>query len=145
MYKIETHLHVELQKDVLPILTELFPNLQFIISTHSPFVISSAENAVIYDLENHLLVENGLTNLPYEGIVEGYFGADLLSQELREKFEEYRELAVKPQLTPAEYARIGELEMYLDEVPDYLALPLSSEYHQLKLELDKRGKRHGKD
>lgn len=143
--EIETHLHVELQKDVLPILTELFPNLQFIISTHSPFVISSAENAVIYDLENHLLVENGLTNLPYEGIVEGYFGADLLSQELREKFEEYRELAVKPQLTLAEYARIGELEMYLDEVPDYLALPLSSEYHQLKLELDKRGKRHGKD
>ena len=137
--EIETHLHVELQKDILPILTELFPNLQFIISTHSPFVLSSAKNAVIYDLENHLLVENGLTNLPYEGIVEGYFGADLLSQELRAKFDEYRELAVKPQLTPVEYARIGELEMYLDEVPDYLALNLSSEYRQLKLGLEERG------
>ena len=137
--EIETHLHVALQKEILPILTELFPNLQFIISTHSPFVLSSAKNAVIYDLENHLMVENGLTNLPYEGIVEGYFGADLLSQELRKKFDEYRELAVKPQLTPAEYVRIGELEMHLDEVPDYLALNFSSEYRQLKLKLEEGG------
>lgn len=137
--EIETHLHVELQKDILPILTELFPNLQFIVSTHSPFVLSSAKNAVIYDLENRLLVENGLTNLPYEGIVEGYFGADLLSQELRNKFERYRTLISKPDLTPADYAEIGELEMYLDEIPDYLALTFVPEYHRLKLELEQRG------
>lgn len=137
--EIETHLHVELQKKIVPILTELFPNIQFILTTHSPFVLNSAQNAVIYDLEKRMLVENGLTNLPYEGIVEGYFGADRLSQELREKFDRYRTLAGKEELTDGEYAETAELETYLDEVPDYLALDFAAEYSRLKLELANRG------
>ena len=48
--EIETHLHVELQKQILPFLTQMFPNVQFIVATHSPFVITSLENAVVYDL-----------------------------------------------------------------------------------------------
>lgn len=137
--EIETHLHVELQKEIVPILTELFPNIQFIMTTHSPFVLNSAQNAVIYDLERHMLVENGLTNLPYEGIVEGYFGADLLSQELRKKFTKYRELAQKSALTDEDFAEAAELEMYLDEVPDYLALGIATEYSRLKLEFANKG------
>lgn len=137
--EIETHLHVELQKKIVPILTELFPNIQFIMTTHSPFVLNSAPNAVVYDLEKHMLVENGLTNLPYEGIVEGYFGADLLSQELREKFEKYRRLVQKSDLTDEDFAEAAELEMYLDEVPDYLALGIATEYSRLKLEFTNRG------
>lgn len=78
--EIETHLHLELQKEILPILTILFPNIQFVVTTHSPFILSSLDNAVIYDLENETLVENGLMNLPYQGIVEGYFKADALSK-----------------------------------------------------------------
>lgn len=134
--EIETHLHVELQKEIVPILTELFPNLQFILTTHSPFVLNSTPNAVVYDLEKNLLVEDGLTNLPYEGVVEGYFNVDLLSQELRKKFEEYRTLVKKEQLTDKDYAKIVELENYLDEVPDYLALDFAAEYSRLKCEFD---------
>lgn len=137
--EIETHLHVELQKKIVPILTELFPNIQFIMTTHSPFVLNSAQNAVIYDLENHMLVEEGLTNLPYEGIVEGYFGADRMSQELRNKFERYKALVGKAELTDEEFAETAELETYLDEVPDYLALEFSAEYSRLKLEFANRG------
>lgn len=47
-------------------------------------------NVVIYDLERSLLVEDGLVNMPYEGVVEGYFQADKLSMELKQKFERYR-------------------------------------------------------
>lgn len=136
--EIETHLHVGLQKQIVPILTGLFPNIQFIMTTHSPFVLNSATNAVVYDLEKHMLVKNGLTNLPYDGIVEGYFGADLLSQELREKFEEYRELVQKSALTDEDFAEAAELELYLDEVPDYLALGFAAEYSRLKLEFSTR-------
>ena len=137
--EIETHLHVELQKQIVPILTELFPNIQFIMTTHSPFILNSASNSVIYDLEKRMLVENGLTNLPYEGIIESYFGADLLSQELREKFEQYRALVQKADLTDEDFAVAAELEMYLDEVPDYLALDMATEYSRLKLEFASRG------
>lgn len=136
--EIETHLHVELQKKIVPILKELFPNIQFIMTTHSPFVLNSAENAVIYDLEKKMLVKDGLTNLPYEGIVEGYFGADRLSQELRDRFDRYRALAAKEKLTDEEYAETADLETYLDEVPDYLALDIAAEYSRLKLELENR-------
>lgn len=76
--EIETHLHLELQKKILKFLTTLFPNIQFIVSTHSPFILNSLEDAVIYDLENKILVENGLSDVPYEGIVEGYFKVDTM-------------------------------------------------------------------
>jgi predicted ATP-binding protein involved in virulence len=59
--EIETHLHLELQKKILPILTKLFPNIQFIVTTHSPFVLNSIANTVIYDLENHTLVQSERT------------------------------------------------------------------------------------
>ena len=77
--EIETHLHLELQKNIMPLLTTVFPNIQFIVTSHSPFILNSIENMVIYDLEKNLLVENGMDNIPYDGIVEGYFGADKLS------------------------------------------------------------------
>lgn len=137
--EIETHLHLELQKEILPILIKLFPNIQFVITTHSPFILSSIDNAVIYDLENKTLVENGLNNLPYEGIVEGYFKADTLSEELREKFERYKNLILKDELSDEEYEEIDKLEFYLDEIPDYLAKELTSEYSRLKLEFLNRG------
>ena len=83
------------QKKILPILINLFPNIQFIVTTHSPFILSSVNNVVIYDLENKTLVENGMKNLPYEGIVEGYFKADRLSEELRKNFSRYKVLVSK--------------------------------------------------
>ena len=137
--EIETHLHLELQKKILPILTGLFPNIQFVITTHSPFILSSLDNTVIYDLENKTFVKNGLKNLPYEGIVEGYFKADTLSEELREKFERYKVLVSKNELTDEEYEEIDQLEYYLDEIPDYLAKELAAEYSRLKLEFSNRG------
>lgn len=136
--EIETHLHVDLQKKIVPILTQLFPNIQFILTTHSPFVLNSTANAVVYDLEKRLLVKDGLTDLPYEGVVEGYFDTDLLSAELRQKFTEYKGIVQKATLTDEDFARASELETYLDEVPDYLALDFSEEYNRLKLELMNR-------
>lgn len=66
--------------------------------------------------------KDGLTDLPYEGVVEGYFDTDLLSAELRQKFTEYKGIVQKATLTDEDFARASELETYLDEVPDYLAL-----------------------
>ena len=46
----ENHLHPELQQTLLPTLLEAFPNVQFIVATHNPFIISSVESSVIYVL-----------------------------------------------------------------------------------------------
>lgn len=136
--EIETHLHLELQKEILRFLVQMYPKIQFIASTHSPFVLNSIDNAVVFDLENKTLVSEGLVNLPYEGIVEGYFEADRLSDELKNKFERYKSLAGKKELSDEEYAEIMELEVALDEIPDYLALEFTTEYQRLKLEFENR-------
>ena len=52
--ELETHLHIELQKKILPFLTEFFPNIQFIVTTHSPYILNSISNAKAYDLEEEL-------------------------------------------------------------------------------------------
>ncbi|MDE7339232.1 MAG: ATP-binding protein [Lachnospiraceae bacterium] len=132
--EIETHLHLELQKNIMPLLTTIFPNIQFVVTTHSPFILNSIENVVIYDLESNLLVENGLNNVPYDGIVEGYFGADRLSDTLKEKFEQYRSLVEKESLSDDEMSKIAELELYLDEIPGSIAIRGSrfvNEFHIL--------------
>lgn len=132
--EIETHLHLDMQKSVLDLLTTVFPNIQFIVTTHSPFVLNSLENAVIYDLEKKTLVQEGLANIPYSGIVEGYFKADALSVKLRNKFERYKQLVQQQDLCDDDFEEIAELEMYLNEIPDYLALDITTEYQRLKLE-----------
>lgn len=135
--EIEAHLHLELQKNIVPLLIQIFPNIQFIFTTHSPFVLNSIANVVIFDLEKHLLVQGdiGLKNLPYEGIVEGYFNASSLSDELKEKYERYKDLAQKKKLQDEDYRELAALELYLDEIPDYLALGIMADYQNLKLDL----------
>ncbi|MBK1833923.1 AAA family ATPase [Roseibacillus ishigakijimensis] len=46
----ETHLHPAWQRYVLRIAQELFPNAQFIVATHSPFIISSINRGWIHIL-----------------------------------------------------------------------------------------------
>lgn len=137
--ELETHLHLDLQKKIFPFLTDFFPKIQFIVTTHSPFILSSAENTLIYDLENKIEIDNGLRNLPYSGIVEGYFEVDTLSEELKTKFNRYKELYNKEKLEDRDYDELADLEFYLDEIPDYLAVDFSSEYSKMKLEFENRG------
>lgn len=136
--EIETHLHLELQRKILDLLTTIFPKIQFIVTTHSPFVLNSLPDVVIYDFEKKILVKNGLSDVPYDGIVEGYFKADMMSEELRTKFERYKELTEKKNLTDDDYEEITRLEMYLDEIPDYLALGITTEYQRQKLQFEER-------
>ncbi len=53
--EIEVHLHPAWQRKILPVVQKLFPNAQIFISTHSPFVVGSVDNAWVYKLEG----ENG--------------------------------------------------------------------------------------
>ena len=49
--EIDSHLHIELQKNVLPQLISLFPQVQFIITTHSPFfVMGMAESGKEFEI-----------------------------------------------------------------------------------------------
>ncbi|MCL2873675.1 MAG: AAA family ATPase [Defluviitaleaceae bacterium] len=92
--EIETHLHVELQRRVLPFLTQMFPNVQFIIATHSPFVMTSLENAIVYDLEKNERLEKP-SFYSYDTVVESFLDTSMYSNELQGYFARYKELCLK--------------------------------------------------
>jgi predicted ATP-binding protein involved in virulence len=78
----------------------MFPNVQFIVTTHSPFVITSLANAVVYDLEKHEQLENP-SLYSFESVVESFLDTSVYSQTLRTYFERYKELCFKKR-TPEE-------------------------------------------
>lgn len=44
--EVDKHLHIRLQKEILPLLFEKFPNIQFIVTSHAPFLaLGLAENS----------------------------------------------------------------------------------------------------
>ena len=53
--EIELHLHPEWQKSVLPRLLQTFPNVQFVVTTHSPLVLAQL-NSLLYRLQGEIAV-----------------------------------------------------------------------------------------
>jgi predicted ATPase len=47
----ENHLHPELQRAVLPGLLTAFPDAQFIVATHNPFIVGSVPDSNVYVLD----------------------------------------------------------------------------------------------
>lgn len=59
--EIDKNLHISMQHEILPKLLNMFPNVQFIVTSHSPFLImglahDAQERAHIIDLDNDGLV-----------------------------------------------------------------------------------------
>ena len=47
----ENHLHPSMQRSLLRRLIEAFPKAQFVIATHSPFIVSSVKDSFVYVLQ----------------------------------------------------------------------------------------------
>ena len=45
--EIDCHIHPRWQKSIMPSLTELFPNCQFIVTTHSPYIVESVQDCEV--------------------------------------------------------------------------------------------------
>lgn len=89
--ELETHLHIDLQKKILPFLTKFFPRIQFIVTTHSPYILGSVENVVAYDLEHKMMLEK-TGDYSAESLAEGYFDVDSYSETLKRDAKRYLEL-----------------------------------------------------
>lgn len=85
--EVETHLHVSLQKLILPFLSSLFPNVQFIVTTHSPFVLSSMSETVILDLDRGEVLSD-FSSFSYEAVLEDFLDVDKYSFALKQKVRE---------------------------------------------------------
>lgn len=121
--EIDAHLHVSLQRKILPFFTSSFPEIQFIVTTHSPFVLTSVDNAVIFNITTNQAMSD-LSMYSYEIVVEGLLGVPPISTKLEETIKELTrvttpslfDLKVAEKLlstiTPHVHALDAESEMY---------------------------------
>jgi energy-coupling factor transporter ATP-binding protein EcfA2 len=91
--EVDKHLHIKLQKEVLPALFNLFPNVQFIVSSHSPFLnMGLAEVASnrtkIVDLETFGISKDPTTNELYSEVYRMMIGENDRFKELYYSLEE---------------------------------------------------------
>lgn len=91
--EVDKHLHIKLQKEVLPALFTLFPNVQFIVSSHSPFLSMgladvASDRAKIIDLETFGISKDPTTNELYAEVYRMMVGENDRFKELYRSLEE---------------------------------------------------------
>ncbi|AMX20604.1 hypothetical protein IEC338SC_3499 [Acinetobacter pittii] len=105
--EIDAHLHISLQKLIFPFFTRSFPKLQFIVSTHSPFVITSTDNdTVVYDISSGEFFEEDLSRYSHEAVIKGLFHVEIQSEQLNSEIQEIAEILNKQ---PNNYLRLREI------------------------------------
>ena len=118
--ELETHLHIELQKKIFPFLTKFFPKIQFIVTTHSPYILNSISNAKAYDLERQVELDN-LSGFSSDDLAEGYFESDAYSDELKNSLNRYEELCFRKDLTEDERAERAEIRIRFKNISSELS------------------------
>ncbi len=115
--EVENHLHVELQKKVMPFLTALFPGVQFIVTTHSPFVLSSIKDCIIFDLDKRERYAD-FSKYPYSSIVEDYYGVNVYSDLIVEEVKKMETSLEKDVLDESEARQIKQLYDSVMSIPE---------------------------
>lgn len=133
--EIETHLHVALQRKIMPFLTKLFPNIQFIVTTHSPFILSSIDNAVIFDMASYNTYRD-FSQYSYSNIIEDYFDESQYSESILEKLRMAVRLISKEVLSEEEKQIINDFDKYVNSKDKELCTvpeELKAKWNEVKL------------
>ena len=127
--EIDAHLHPSWQKDIGPWFTRCFPEIQFIVTTHSPIICRNA--STVWRLGNPGTDEQAgriegiaLNRLIHGSILDAYgtefFGRDIArsedSKELMQELAVLNRKALKSNLEADERARLVELRDMLPSV-----------------------------
>lgn len=132
--EVDAHLHPSWQKEIGPWFTRCFPEVQFIVTTHSPIICRNAKT--VWRLANPgseeisgLVSGTALDRLIHGSILDAYgtdfFGRDVArSEESKELMTELAQLnrkALKGQLADREAGRLEELRAMLPTTASTLA------------------------
>ena len=101
------------------------------MSTHSPYILNSVENCVIYDLEKQIRIEN-MSGYSAEGIVEGYFELDSYSERLLQKVKRYECLADLESPTDEERQERAKIRVELKNLSGDLAKEAKDAFDEIE-------------
>lgn len=135
--EVDLHLHPRWQRDILSQLTKVFPNIQFVVSTHSPvIVVGAAEIAQVINLnkineDENLIYDHTYISNVGQVLLSDLFGLNYLySPEWDDKIEERNSLLSKQVLTEDEKKRLAELD---EEMKGLTAIPNSNAVRSAQL------------
>lgn len=121
--EIEVHLHPKWQYQILPLTRKIFPNAQIFLTTHSPFILNSIDNAKIYrlktdhgqaSLENVVLSETGNSySYVLENILETH---NIFGFETMEKLKRFNEL--DKEIAKSDFSNEKEFRKLISELYD---------------------------
>ncbi|MEL6942049.1 MAG: AAA family ATPase, partial [Bacteroidota bacterium] len=87
--EIDLHLHPRWQRRIIPALRKTFPNIQFIVTTHSPQVLSTTtENSIlVLSKGTHYSVNSDPKGRDSNGILEEVMGVEKRPKEIERQIE----------------------------------------------------------
>lgn len=141
--EIDAHLHISLQRKILPFFVKSFPNIQFIVTTHSPFVItSSSDDTVIFDLTDGSFIDENLSKYSIESITQELFHVKPISEQflsLSNKIIEFIE-------NNTYQTNLNDIKLTLDEVEqDFDKLSIESQLQFIVAKNKLAKLKHGKN
>ncbi|EYF05110.1 AAA family ATPase [Chondromyces apiculatus] len=123
--EIDLHLHPAWQRTLLDYLSQRFPNVQFIVTAHSPLVVQAATDANIVVLRregDHVVIDNGASAVR-NWRVDQILTSDLFglpsarSPALDPLLAERRRLLTKPRLSAADERALARIERDIGQLP----------------------------
>jgi predicted ATP-binding protein involved in virulence len=111
--EVDLHLHPRWQRSLISNFTRTFPNCQFILTSHSPLVISDQKRVSCYLLDNaRLTVLDGLYGMDVNQVLLEAMDTEIRNEQVAEKLDELWELIQKSNL-PEAHALLKNLEQDL--------------------------------
>jgi hypothetical protein len=104
--EIDSHLHVSLQRLILPFFANSFPHIQFIVTTHSPFVLMSSPDTIVFDLAKNEPITEDLSFYTYSAVMKGLWNIKPIPVSME---NDIREIAEIVNSEHKDYARLAEL------------------------------------
>lgn len=113
--EVDLHLHPKWQRSLIRQLSETFPNCQFVLTTHSPLVISDAKDVLVYVLNDGEIHEhNGLYGLDANQVLLEVMDTDIRNSDVQKRLNALLERLQDGDLETAQklFAELAE------ELPD---------------------------
>lgn len=114
--EIDAHLHPQWQRTVIPALHKTFKSCQFIVTTHSPQVLSNVERESIFILEDGKIIENNPHSYGRDtnSILYEFMGVEERPQWMQERLDHCFHLIDQGELDDAK-AAIEDLKTTIGE------------------------------
>jgi predicted ATP-binding protein involved in virulence len=90
--ELDLHLHPSWQKKVIKTLKDAFPNIQFIVTTHSPLILSSMQDRVITIQGNTAYYPTNVYGKTANQILRDLMATTERMESVQEKLDDYFEL-----------------------------------------------------